>query len=287
MLACEKSESIVDFPIYPSKLVLNCIFNGDSLWRFQVSKSLSVLDNSDIKFIDTAIIKLYENDILVEEIGQSQSDGIYFGNTMPKSGKQYRVEVSSGASFSNILSEGSLPALAQIDQINYTIIDSQYYDDEWGYSYGYMDVEFNIEIQDDAAVNNFYSIIAYYLDTLFIDDSSSYEVYLQKLDIASDDIFIDEASDWNEVIFTDELFNGQKISIKINSDIQSYQPGMVIYWTLINHSEDYFMYKKTFNVYQSVEGNPFAEPVQVFSNIKNGYGIFAGYSHSITTFQLP
>jgi hypothetical protein len=150
-----------------------------------------------------------------------------------------------------------------------------------------MDVEFNIEIHDDAAVNNFYSIIAYYLDTLFIDDSSSYEVYLQKLDIASDDIFIDEASDWNEVIFTDELFNGQKISIKINSDIQSYQPGMVIYWTLINHSEDYFMYKKTFNVYQSVEGNPFAEPVQVFSNIKNGYGIFAGYSHSITTFQLP
>ena len=49
---------------------------------------------------------------------------------------------------------------------------------------------------------------------------------------------------------------------------------MKLYWTLKNHSEDYYMYKKTFNVYQSVRGNPFAEPVQVFSNIENGYGIF-------------
>ena len=105
MLACEKSESIVDFPIYPSKLVLNCIFNGDSLWQFQVSKSLSVLDNSDIKFIDTAKIKLYEDDILIEEIDQSQSNNLYIGNTKPKSGKQYRIEVSADASFSNISSD--------------------------------------------------------------------------------------------------------------------------------------------------------------------------------------
>ena len=60
MLSCEKSESIVDFPIYPSKLVLNCVFNEDSLWRFQISKNLSVLDNSNIKLIDTAKIKLYK-----------------------------------------------------------------------------------------------------------------------------------------------------------------------------------------------------------------------------------
>ncbi|HIF14776.1 MAG TPA: DUF4249 family protein, partial [Bacteroidetes bacterium] len=183
--------------------------------------------------------------------------------------------------------EGRLSASAQIDQISYTIIDSQYYEDEWGYSYGSIVAEFDIEIQDDAAVNNFYSILAYYADTLFNEDSTYYDVYFQKLDLTSDDVFIDEASDWNEVIFTDDLFNGQKISLKVKSEIWSYEPGMVIYWTLINHSEDYFMYKKTFNVYQSVEGNPFAEPVQVFSNIKNGYGIFAGYSQSITTFHLP
>ena len=114
MLACEKSESIVDFPIYPSKLVLNCIFNSDSLWQFQVSKSLSVLDNSDIKFIDTAKIKLYEDGVLIEDLGQSQLNGIYIGNTKPKSGKQYRVEVSADTSFSIISSEEWLSPISCI-----------------------------------------------------------------------------------------------------------------------------------------------------------------------------
>ena len=28
----------------------------------------------------------------------------------------------------------------------------------------------------------------------------------------------------------------------------------------------------------NAKGNPFVEPVQVYENITNGYGIFAGYS---------
>jgi hypothetical protein len=53
---------------------------------------------------------------------------------------------------------------------------------------------------------------------------------------------------------------------------------------------EYYFYKKS--VMQSFDGqlDPFAEPVQVYSNIQNGVGIFAGASVSVDSsivFPLP
>ena len=45
---------------------------------------------------------------------------------------------------------------------------------------------------------------------------------------------------------------------------------------LVNTSEAYFNYLTSFNMYQRTINNPFATPVQVYSNINNGMGIFAG-----------
>lgn len=42
-------------------------------------------------------------------------------------------------------------------------------------------------------------------------------------------------------------------------------------------SPAYYNYKETLALQSSINNNPFAEPVSVYSNIRNGYGIFAGY----------
>lgn len=42
-------------------------------------------------------------------------------------------------------------------------------------------------------------------------------------------------------------------------------------------SPAYYNYKETLAPQSSINNNPFAEPVSVYSNIRNGYGIFAGY----------
>ncbi len=41
-------------------------------------------------------------------------------------------------------------------------------------------------------------------------------------------------------------------------------------------SADYFRYRQSQERRQSAEGNPFAEPVQAFSNVSGGVGVFAG-----------
>ena len=45
---------------------------------------------------------------------------------------------------------------------------------------------------------------------------------------------------------------------------------------LHNISKSYYYYRTSLELYQSASGNPFAQPVQVYSNIENGFGVFAG-----------
>ena len=58
--------------------------------------------------------------------------------------------------------------------------------------------------------------------------------------------------------------------------------GIRIY--LHNISKSYYYYRTSLELYQNTSGNPFAQPVQVYSNIENGFGIFAG--SQITYFDL-
>jgi hypothetical protein len=44
---------------------------------------------------------------------------------------------------------------------------------------------------------------------------------------------------------------------------------------LYHVSEAYFKFEKSRIVASYTNGDPFAEPVNVYSNVKNGYGIFA------------
>ena len=45
---------------------------------------------------------------------------------------------------------------------------------------------------------------------------------------------------------------------------------------LQNISKSYYYYRTSLELYKDASRNPFAQPVQVFSNINNGFGIFAG-----------
>ena len=43
-------------------------------------------------------------------------------------------------------------------------------------------------------------------------------------------------------------------------------------------SEDQYRYQRTRILQEFSEGDPFSEVVPVYTNVENGFGIFAGYS---------
>ena len=56
------------------------------------------------------------------------------------------------------------------------------------------------------------------------------------------------------------------------------------YLQVLYISAAYYEYLKTARLHDYTRENPFAEPLSVYSNVENGYGIFAGYSSQ--TFEL-
>jgi len=81
----------------------------------------------------------------------------------------------------------------------------------------------------------------------------------------------------DKLLLTDRLFDGKdhSISFKLDPYFANVE-NVSIYFTSI--SESYYDYKTTLSLQKEVSGDPFAQPVQVFTNIQHGLGIFAAYN---------
>ena len=167
-VACETTEKIDDFPLRPSQLVVNCFFSEGNIWEFQVSKSLSVLDNADLKYIDNATIKLFRDDLLIETLVDQDPDGLYRSdNNLPEADQKYSIEVSSPDFEKVLLSEEFVPQEVPISDVSIIIKDSSFY--EWVdyegrvYYDGNVEGSFNILFSDPGGAENYYSLSVFYI----------------------------------------------------------------------------------------------------------------------------
>ena len=96
-----------------------------------------------------------------------------------------------------------------------------------------------------------------------------------------------------EAFLSDNQFNGKEYEIKVvvfPDDLfdQAFPPGeketyRKIQVKLYSINEEYYKYSKSYFDQMISKNNAFSEPVQVYTNIVNGAGIFTGASVSIDT----
>ena len=103
-----------------------------------------------------------------------------------------------------------------------------------------------------------------------------------RLSLESDDPIVqnNNAVGYDGIFLRDILFNSGEgnVSFKTSSSNIEYFPAIIV--TLRTVSEDFYNYKITGSLHDNSSDNPFAQPVNVYKNIDNGFGIFAGYSES-------
>lgn len=89
------------------------------------------------------------------------------------------------------------------------------------------------------------------------------------------------------VLFSDEGLNGKSIKIrcKINS-IEFFQGKYDLQVELQSISREQYLHTTTEALQEATVDDPFAQPVQVYSNVKNGLGIFVGSSCSVFIIDL-
>jgi hypothetical protein len=89
------------------------------------------------------------------------------------------------------------------------------------------------------------------------------------------------------ILLSDILFNGKEFehSFKdLNGYVGKETSSTVILRTI---SEDYYKYKTTLQQQNHLSGDPFAQPLNIYNNIENGFGVFAGYNESIYKYSPP
>ena len=295
--SCTKELPFPDVQADP-ELVVNSLFSPEGELIVHVSQSCHLANlKCELNFVDNATVSLLDESGGIIGNLEHVSEGVYtLSNNPIEYGKEYQVEVSANNTFlKSITSKSYVPA-----SVKSKVLDIA--EKEIG---GYLTWAFDVEIEDDPAVDNYYVITGEADVVLDPDNETASETngYLEPLMKHFSD---DPNSDNNEIAFaidfvpyplkavylTDKHFNGKtyKTTVGINVTELMYSGAV---GKLISEIQVQSVSKEMYEYLTSIEeknlriADPFSEPVQVYSNIDNGIGIFAGYAPLKIPITLP
>ncbi|RLD47618.1 MAG: hypothetical protein DRI94_13750 [Bacteroidetes bacterium] len=301
--SCRKKLDI-DIPEAEKHIVLNGIINPDSTIRVRVTKSKSVLDNNEIENLSSADVKLFKNDIFVENLVFNDS-GYFYSNVKPEMNANYEIRTDYPG-LNSVKADVFLLPPSEIQSVDTTVLIKIN-----NYGEGYIDttyeIHFNLRFDDKAATSDYYFLsvntlypVFFYTDTSMI--FTGYEEYSYYFDTTdpvlnknNNEFIIDGI---NGRVFSDELFNGNSYTLNFIADFYNYksdeyvkeindeQYPVIIVLKLLKVTEAVYNYIFSFNLNEQTRFDPFAQPVQVYSNVENGLGLFSGYTITTDTIVL-
>ena len=261
--SCEKEISI-DIPQHTPLLVGNCLFESGRPLLVHVSNSLGSLDNAPLLGHDSAHVSLYEDGVF-RELLFPVGEGFHGSILIPSPNKKYTLKIEESG-YTSIESSDTAP-----DSLAFTasVTDSAYFDENQT-----PFAEVLIQFQDPTSEGNHYKINMSYVDTLNQGMVGPMEnpIYME-----SEDPVVEKAN-IEDFLLSDATFNGRTYSLRIRINSNEYNYGAAVIVRLSAVSTAYYKYMKTAFINREGNGNPFAEPVIVYSNFENGRGVFAGSS---------
>jgi hypothetical protein len=265
----------IDVPFEHEQLTLNSVFHNDSLWTATLSLNHHILNSSPFERIENGLVVLYQNDLPIDTLTHQQN-GVYQSNTgKPLQGNAYEIRASA-EKYGSVAARSSIPLGAPITNVE--IISSTTAE-------GFPSNTFRVKFKDDASMQNYYQIILE-VESDYLDfQTGQPRTRRNRMAIESDDPATqsENTNSYDGILLKDIFFNGKEVEVSFKTPYYNVQNSGTILITLRTLSEDYYKYKTTEQLQENTSGDPFAQPVNVYNNIENGFGIFAGYSQSIAS----
>ncbi len=286
----------VDIPREAPKLVANALINPDSLVAVRLSQSKFVLDNNPLQTVDGAVVKIFENGQLKETL-QGLGDGLYQSQFKPAENSEYTLQVEAPG-FDPVEATTFIQPKVHIQDLQYDSLSVQSGthctpDSCWDiYSNTYR---FRLTFKDPGASANFYEVSGYAnaADTIYLYDESwniigidtifysTWPLYFYTEDPVVTNLefeFEGEGYEGPTLLFTDEIFSGKEYTLSFDQLGYFGSNLTEVALQFKTMDEAHYRYLRSKTLQNDNEGNPFAEPVPVYSNVDQGFGIFAGYS---------
>ena len=304
--ACSHDNLII--PDTGRKIVINGFISSDSLLNVRISKSAFISDNSpaadtNLSSLYNAEVYMYQNSTKIDSLyykpsrnpyGSSTSGSntwFHFGNykskkVIPLPGAEYKIIVKAPG-LPDATATTSIPNKVILDRID----SSRFITSDPDLTYNVC-MKFDIEFTDPGNETNYYLFNIWkipsrdnYRNLLFYCNDPIVE---EKINYLHDYVGA-ITKQFYGVAFTDKIINGQKYSLAVtvlgldigkpfveNGEEIPNSHKKTIYFRLYSITKECFTYIQTLNLYNQNLTNPLANPVTVYSNIKGGYGIFAG-----------
>jgi hypothetical protein len=192
-----------------------------------------------------------------------------------KAGKTYKLNVTS--SIGNAEATCTVPNADGVEitdlQAPSTMVD------EYGYSVARYTISF--KWNDAAGIKNYYRTLLYksytrtdpYNGTKWKDNESIHFDYYNNDDLKDDEYTDNGIISSTPVAYYD--YNNQDVDKPFS-----------IYAVLVVADINYYKYHRSLNEQSTTNGNPFAEPVIMYTNIKGGLGVFAGYNQVVESIEV-
>lgn len=256
----------IDLPPADSKVVVNSFLSDGNPIKVHLSKSIGILDNV-IPECDNATVILLVNNVATDTL--YPDNGFYYSHVLAERGKKYSLIVQI-PDMDSVFCEDIIPEKTILQ--NFVCTDSVLIDQD-----GFIINELKLDFEDFPGPS-FYEL---QLSANYIIDNSFTSIWFKN---NSDPVITSTGLlDYNPktLIFTDKMFDGKHCSVKIYFATQTYADyNLTIVFRSV--SESYYKYKERQYAYLfSLENDIFtgmSEPINLFSNVKGGYGIFAGYT---------
>jgi hypothetical protein len=292
--SCELGTELeLELPTEKPKLVANCLFSADSAWTVLVFGSLptlvidqeyhgTLITNANVKILDG-------NGDINFKLDTTGPGTLCYRSTAgtAKIGKTYTLEVSAPG-YETIRSSVTVPSPVSMIEASMRRLPPTLSPD-------LFERRLKVTFVDPPNEQNFYAITAAKQTHHPVWGLSRFlhGVPARPTDELLDDrfIFSDNAIDnfrsdaTYPIFFDDQFFNGREYTVELGwSDSEaSYEmspDGHRFAITLWSVSEEYYKYRLTLQKQKDQMKDPFAQPVQVYNNIENGFGAFGAYSQS-------
>lgn len=267
----------VDIPLSAPQLTLNAFVTPDSLWQARLTLSRHILDEASFNHVTDALVIIYEDGVPIDTLHDTGLGALYQSTDgKPAPNKRYEIRASS-TEHGTVRSESFVPERVPITSVDIHIPDRMSGDD----------MTATVKFQDRPGETNYYQISMEIENRYKNHQTGDSVVFRNKVYIYSDEPGIDgDNTDGGlEILLRDILFEGKEATVRFKSSVWAIGPNGRLFIHLRTLSEDFYRYQTTLNLQGRTSDDPFAQPVSVYNNVEQGFGIFAGYSGDVFVYQ--
>jgi hypothetical protein len=268
--------------VFEKKMVLHCLFHPGENWQLKLESTRNILVAADTAaHIEGATINLKDQDGNLLGPFLYLGEGIYeIPDTYPEQGVLYRIEITH-PDYPDINAESEVPEVFEVENIRGGGIQSA---EPLTKIYSFTFESFSSSLSK--------VIIASHLTRLFLSNSGD-SIFVEEMDLlahypesSNADQFLEEPKFSNLLFFNEIQHNNEILFQSLNGFRKEDEEFLVRGEANVKVercSESYYRYRKSVEIYRSSQTkfvSSILPPVEIFSNVDGGLGIFAG-SHQL------